>query len=151
MSELRRTPLFETHRALGAKVVEFGGWEMPVSYRGILEEHRAVRTGAGLFDVSHMGEVELRGPAAAAACQRLGTNDVGKLVDGQVQYTILCHPSGGTVDDVTLYRRSADRWFYCVNASNAVKDLAWIRDHAGGARITLRIARGVTIDLGEVW
>src|SRR6185436_10429088 len=79
---LARTPLYEQHRALGAKLVEFGGWEMPVSYRGILEEHRAVRTAAGLFDVSHMGEIEVLGPHAAATCQRLTTNDVRKLANG---------------------------------------------------------------------
>ena len=135
---LKRTPLYEVHRALGAKLVEFGGWEMPVSYRGILEEHRAVRGKVGLFDVSHMGEVELTGAAAAAACQRLTTNDVRRLADGQVQYTLICRYDGGVVDDVTLYRRSGDRWFFCVNASNIAKDAAWIREHAGDAQVTDR-------------
>jgi aminomethyltransferase len=135
---LRRTPLYDAHRALGARIVEFGGWEMPVSYRGILEEHRAVRTAAGLFDVSHMGEIEVRGASAGAVCQRLTTNDVRKLADGQVQYTILCHPDGGVVDDVTLYRHDAGRYFFCVNASNIAKDLAWIREHAGDAEIVDR-------------
>ena len=130
--DLRRTPLYDAHRALGARLVEFGGWEMPVSYRGILEEHRAVRTAAGLFDVSHMGEIEVRGASAGAVCQRLTTNDVRKLGDGQVQYTILCRPDGGVVDDVTLYRHEAGRYFFCVNASNIAKDLAWIREHAHG-------------------
>jgi len=134
----RRTPLYEAHRVRGARLVEFGGWEMPVSYRGILEEHRAVRTAAGLFDVSHMGEVEVRGATAGAVCQRLTTNDVRRLADGQVQYTILCHPDGGVVDDVTLYRHDAERFFFCVNASNAAKDLAWIREHAGAATIVDR-------------
>ncbi len=135
---LQRTPLYDAHRALGAKLVEFGGWEMPVSYRGILEEHRAVRRAVGLFDVSHMGEIEVTGPHAADACQRLTTNDVRKLADGQVQYTLLCRYDGGVVDDVTLYRRAADRFFFCVNASNIAKDLAWIQEHAGDATIVDR-------------
>jgi aminomethyltransferase len=135
---LRRTPLYEAHRALGAKLVEFGGWEMPVSYRGILDEHRAVRTAAGLFDVSHMGEIEVEGAAAGAVCQMLTTNDTRRLADGHVQYTLLCRPDGGVVDDVTLYRRGSERYFFCVNASNVAKDLAWIQDQAGGATIVDR-------------
>src|SRR5262249_16867866 len=122
---LQRTPLYEAHVALGAKLVEFGGWEMPVSYRGILDEHRAVRTAAGLFDVSHMGEIEVRGPDAAEVCQRLTTNDVRRLADGHVQYTLLLREDGGVVDDVTLYRVNAQRFFFCVNAGNIAKDLAW--------------------------
>jgi aminomethyltransferase len=135
---LRRTPLYDVHRALGARMVAFGGWEMPVHYRGILEEHRAVRGAVGLFDVSHMGEVELSGPRAGAACQALGTNDVRRLADGQVQYTLLCREDGGVVDDVTLYRHGPERFLFCVNAANVAKDLAWIRDHAGGATVTDR-------------
>ncbi len=131
-AELRRTPLYDMHRRLGAKLVEFGGWEMPVSYRGIVEEHRAVRTAAGLFDVSHMGEIEVSGPDAGALCQHLTTNDVRRLADGQVQYTLLCRPEGGVVDDVTLYRHGPARYFFCVNASNSAKDLAWISGHATG-------------------
>jgi aminomethyltransferase len=133
---LRRTPLWEAHRTLGAKLVEFGGWEMPVSYRGIVDEHRAVRGAAGLFDVSHMGEIEVRGSEAGAVCQALTTNDVRRLVDGHVQYTLLCRPDGGVVDDVTLYRHGPERYFFCVNASNAAKDLDWIRAHAGSATVT---------------
>jgi aminomethyltransferase len=137
---LARTPLYEQHQALGAKLVEFGGWEMPVSYRGIIEEHRAVRTAAGLFDVSHMGEIEVLGPHAGATCQRLTTNDVRKLANGHVQYTILCREDGGVVDDVTLYRIDDQRYFFCVNASNIAKDLAWIQEHAGDATIVDRSA-----------
>jgi aminomethyltransferase len=147
MAELQRTPLHDAHRALGARMVPFAGWEMPVSYRGILEEHRAVRTTVGLFDVSHMGEIEVRGPHAAAVCQRLGTNDVGKLVDGQVQYTLLCQPDGGVVDDVTLYRLGPEHFLYCVNASNADKDLAWIREHGGPATIVDRSAETALLAL----
>jgi glycine cleavage system T protein (aminomethyltransferase) len=121
-------------------MVEFGGWDMPVSYAGILEEHRTVREAIGLFDVSHMGEIELRGPRAGAACQRLTTNDVARLVDGQVQYTLLCREDGGVVDDVTLYRQGAERYFFCVNAGNIAKDLAWIEGHADGATVDDRSA-----------
>jgi len=135
---LRRTPLIEMHRALGAKLVEFGGWEMPVSYRGILEEHRAVRTAAGLFDVSHMGEIEVRGSHAADVCQGLTTNDVRRLQDGHVQYTVICHEDGGVVDDVTLYRLSPNRFFFCVNAGNTATVLAWIRAHAGPSEVVDR-------------
>jgi len=135
---LARTPLYDEHRALGARIVEFGGWEMPVSYRGIMEEHKAVRTAAGLFDVSHMGEIEVLGPHAAATCQRLTTNDVRKLANGHVQYTLLCREDGGVVDDVTLYRVNDQRYVFCVNAGNIAKDLAWIQEHAGEATIVDR-------------
>jgi len=135
VSALKRTPLYAAHQAAGAKLVEFGGWEMPVSYAGILDEHRAVRTAAGLFDVSHMGEFEISGPGAAGLCQRLTTNDVNLLVDGQVQYTLLCREDGGVVDDITLYRRAADRFLLCVNAGNIAKDWAWIQAHAEGVSV----------------
>jgi aminomethyltransferase len=144
---LQRTPLYEEHRALGAKLVEFGGWEMPVSYRGILEEHRAVRSAAGLFDVSHMGEIEVIGPHAAATCQRLTTNDVSRLANGYVQYTLLCREDGGVVDDVTLYRVNEQRFFFCVNASNIAKDLEWITSHAGAATVIDRSATTALIAL----
>ena len=141
---LQRTPLTDRHRALGAKLVEFSGWEMPVSYRGIIEEHHAVRSAAGLFDVSHMGEIEVVGPHAAATCQRLTTNDVRRLANGHVQYTLLCREDGGVVDDVTLYRVNGQRFFFCVNAGNIAKDLAWIESHAGAATV---IDRSVTTAL----
>jgi aminomethyltransferase len=119
-------------------MVDFAGWEMPVSYSGILEEHRAVRSAAGLFDVSHMGEVELRGPHALEAAQRLVTNDVARLGDGAALYAVVCKPDGGVVDDVIVTRLAADRMLICVNASNREKDVAWIRDHAGGAEVVDR-------------
>jgi aminomethyltransferase len=144
---LQRTPLTDCHRALGAKLVEFGGWEMPVSYRGIIEEHRAVRTAAGLFDVSHMGEIEVVGPHAAATCQRLTTNDVRRLANGHVQYTLLCREDGGVVDDVTLYRVNDQRFFFCVNAGNIAKDLAWIESQAGAAAVIDRSAATALIAL----
>jgi aminomethyltransferase len=130
-----RTPLHEKHVRAGARMVEFAGWEMPVQYAGILEEHAAVRTRVGLFDVSHMGEVVFRGPAALAALARLFTNDLGKVVDGQAQYGCLCRESGGIVDDVIVYRRSAEDLLVCVNAGTRTKDFEWLAAHAGGADV----------------
>lgn len=132
LSPLRRTPLYQLHVAAGARMVEFGGWEMPLQYQGIIAEHRAVRSAVGLFDVSHMGEVALRGPRAAEAVQRLVTNAVGKLDDGAAMYTVMCYPDGGIVDDCIVYRRAADDYMIVVNASNTGKDLAWMRENAGG-------------------
>ena len=126
---LKRTPLYAVHVKAGARMVPFGGWEMPVQYAGIVEEHRTVRGAVGLFDVSHMGEFEIAGPGAFAVLQRLTTNDVGALAAGQVQYSLLCYPDGGIVDDLTLYRLADDRFMLTVNASNIDKDWAWVTDH----------------------
>jgi aminomethyltransferase len=128
--ELKRTALYARHRAAGARMVDFAGWEMPLSYRGILDEHREVRSGAGTFDVSHMGVVELRGPQAAPLCQMLTTNDVGTLRDGRAQYSLLCNERGGILDDVVLYRLGDRRLVLVVNAANAETDIAWLREHA---------------------
>lgn len=125
---LKRTPLNQIHRKLGARMVEFGGWDMPVQYRGVIEEHLAVRNAAGLFDVSHMGEIEVRGKGALAFIQELTVNDASRLVNGQVQYSAMCYPHGGVVDDVTLYRFDEDHYFFCVNASNTEKDFAWMEE-----------------------
>ncbi|MCK6552988.1 glycine cleavage system aminomethyltransferase GcvT [Candidatus Binatia bacterium] len=135
---MKRTPLYSAQRAAGARFVDFGGWELPVQYTGIQDEHAAVRTRAGLFDVSHMGEIELRGPHAVAAAQELTVNDVGRLADGQAQYSLLCLPTGGVVDDIMVHRLAADRILLCVNAANVDKDLAWIREHAGAAEVVDR-------------
>jgi glycine cleavage system T protein (aminomethyltransferase) len=118
---------------MGARMVEFSGWEMPVQYTGPIEEHLAVRVHAGIFDVSHMGEVELIGPAAEENIQRLTSNDVRRLAVGQCFYSAITTPSGTFVDDVLVYRRGADHFFLCVNASNQEKDYHWIRDNARGA------------------
>ena len=115
-------------------MVPFGGWEMPVQYAGIIEEHRAVRAAVGCFDVSHMGEFEVEGSQAQAVLQRLTTNDVGALGVGQVQYSLLCYPDGGIVDDLTLYRLAPDHYMLTVNASNIDKDWRWVIEHGGGAR-----------------
>jgi aminomethyltransferase len=129
---LKRTPLYDAHRALGAKMVPFGGWEMPVQYQGIVAEHQAVRSAVGMFDVSHMGEVVFRGPRAREAVQRLVTNDVGKLKDNRALYTCMCYPDGGIVDDCIVYRRSAEDVLVVVNASNIDKDFAWMSEGAAG-------------------
>jgi aminomethyltransferase len=122
----KRTALFETHRALGAKLIPFGGWTMPVEYSGITSEHTAVRTAAGLFDVSHMGEFEVSGPRALELLQRLTCNDVSQLADGQAQYSALPTPEGTVIDDLLVYRRSAEHFMLVVNAANIQEDLAWI-------------------------
>lgn len=131
----QRTPLYDTHVRAKARMVEFAGWEMPVQYAGILEEHEAVRTRVGVFDVSHMGEVVFRGPKAFAALSRAFTNDLAKAQDGQAQYGCLCRDSGGIVDDVVVYRRSAEDLLVCVNAANRAKDFGWLSEHAGGADV----------------
>jgi aminomethyltransferase len=136
VSGLKRTPLHDAHRALGGRMVPFAGFEMPVQYGSILEEHAAVREAAGLFDVSHMGEIFLSGPAAVASVERLVTCPVDSLKPGRVRYGLLCNEDGGVVDDVTVYRLAEDRLFLCVNASNIEKDYRWIVRHAQpGARV----------------
>jgi aminomethyltransferase len=119
---LKRTPLFELHRSFGARMVDFGGWEMPVEYSGIREEHRAVRERAGLFDVSHMGEFEVEGSDALAFLQRITSNDVSKISPGRVQYTGMLTPRGTFVDDLLVYARGANRYLLVVNAGNTPKD-----------------------------
>src|SRR3712207_4360856 len=126
--ELRRTPLYDEHKSLGARLVDFSGWEMPVQYEGIKAEHRAVRERVGLFDVSHMGELVFRGPDAEEAVQRLVTRDVSRLEEGQAGYSAVCYEDGGTVDDVLVYRRPED-FLVVVNASNREKDLAHFREN----------------------
>jgi glycine cleavage system T protein (aminomethyltransferase) len=129
---LKRTPLHARHAALGARLVPFAGWEMPVQYTGIREEHLAVRAHAGLFDVSHMGEVETSGPDAEAFLQRLLSNDVTKVAPGGAQYSLLCREDGGVLDDLFTYRLAGDRFLTVTNAANHVRDLAWLRAHAQG-------------------
>src|SRR5207249_5040424 len=126
---LKRTPLHAAHVRLGARMVGFGGWDMPVQYTGIVEEHRTVRAAVGCFDVSHMGEFEFRGPDATRALQRLTTNDVAALQPGQVQYSLLCTEHGGIVDDLTLYRLADDAFMMTVNAANIDKDWSWATGH----------------------
>ena len=133
---LKRTALNATHRASGAKMVDYCGWDMPVEYSGITREHLAVRTAAGLFDVSHMGEIEVRGPQALALLQYVTSNDVSRLQDGQAQYTALMLPNGSAIDDCVLHRFSPHHYFLCVNAANTDKDFAWIaRCNSFGAEV----------------
>jgi len=119
---LLKTPLNAVHRSLGAKMVDFGGWDMPVEYKGVIEEHRAVRKGVGLFDVSHMGELKVRGPQALELVQRVTINDASKLKLGQAQYSALLYGHGGFVDDILVHKVADEYYFLCVNASNQDKD-----------------------------
>jgi aminomethyltransferase len=129
---LKRTPLYEAHVAAGAKLVPFAGFQMPVQYEGVRVEHLAVRSACGVFDVSHMGEVETFGPEAAALLQRLLSNDVSKLAVGGAQYSVLCREDGGILDDLFTYRLADDRYLTVTNAANHERDLAWFQEHARG-------------------
>ena len=132
MSATRKTALNPVHRAMGAKMVEFNGWEMPVEYPsagGIIAEHNAVRTGAGVFDVSHMGDIRLAGPEALAAVQHISMNDASRLALGQAQYSALLYPQGTFVDDVVVHRLGEDEYLLVINAGTREKDFAWVRDH----------------------
>ena len=130
---IKQTAFNHIHRQLGAKVVEFAGYEMPVQYGGIIDEHMAVRTSAGLFDVSHMGEFEIRGLDALALVQKITTNDASKLREGKVQYSAMCYPDGGIVDDLLVYR-FGDHFMFVVNAANLAKDFDWIMSCRGAMR-----------------
>jgi aminomethyltransferase len=132
----RRTPLFERHVAMGARIVEFGGWEMPVQYSGIVDEHNAVRTAAGLFDISHMGEIEVKGRDALAFLQHIATQDVAAIGEGLSNYALLCRPDGGIVDDIFIYHLP-DGYMVVVNASNIEKDFAWMLDNMRGFDVEL--------------
>jgi aminomethyltransferase len=129
---LKQTPLYPLYERYGAKTIDFGGWELPVYFSGIQKEHEAVREKAGLFDVSHMGEVVVSGPDALRFLQYLTTNDVSRLRAGQAQYSLMCYPDGGVVDDLLVYRLADDRFMLVVNAANIDKDLDWLHKHAEG-------------------
>jgi aminomethyltransferase len=132
MNAPKRTVLFDLHQKLGARMTVFGGFEMPVSYSGIIEEHLAVRNSAGIFDLSHMGEFEISGPHALATLERAFTNSAARLKQGQAQYTIMCAEDGGTIDDLIVYRLGPERYLLCVNASNIEADREWIVELNGG-------------------
>jgi aminomethyltransferase len=142
-----KTPLYETHLKYGGKIVEFGGWLLPVQYDSILAEHRAVREKAGLFDVSHMGEVTVKGPEALAFLQKVVTNDVAKIADGQVQYTPMCYPDGGTVDDLLIYRYGPDDYLLVINAANIAKDWGWLQENGGEFDVALDNVSAATAEL----
>jgi aminomethyltransferase len=132
---MQQTELYRSHERLGAKFIEFAGWEMPVEYSGSRKESIAVRTSAGLFDVSHMGEIAIIGRDSATFCQRITTNDISKLRNFQAQYTILCNHEGGVIDDVIIYKYSDEYFLMCVNAVNAAKDLEWIGSIEGEFKV----------------
>ncbi|HVY71572.1 MAG TPA: glycine cleavage system aminomethyltransferase GcvT, partial [Verrucomicrobiae bacterium] len=129
-ASLSRTPLFDWHLRHGARMVPFAGWEMPVQYTGILEEHRATRTAAGLFDVSHMGEAFVSGSQAVEFLDHVATNRISDLAVGRARYTLLCTPDGGVVDDIIVYRTGPQAFLLCLNAGNTPSDVAWLKKHA---------------------
>lgn len=132
MTELKRTPLFEVYKKYGGKTIDFGGWELPVQFSSIKEEHEAVRTKAGLFDVSHMGEIEVKGTDSLNYLQKMMTNDISKIKNGGAQYTAMCYENGGTVDDLLVYKIEDNHYLLVVNASNIEKDYKWLEDHVEG-------------------
>jgi aminomethyltransferase len=126
---MQRTPLAERHEARGAKMVDFAGWYMPVQYSGIIDEHKTVRSAAGLFDLGHMGQVAVDGRDALAFLNFVATNDVSRLEPGAAHYSLLCYPDGGVIDDIIIYRRpSGEGYFVCINASNTDKDVSWLQE-----------------------
>ncbi len=129
---MKRTPLYDAHVALNARLVDFTGWEMPIQYSGVVDEYQAVRTAAGLFDVCHMGRISVQGGAALAFLQRVTTNDVARLGIGESHYSMLCNPQGGILDDVFLYRPSTQDYLVCANASNRDKIVSWLHTQHGG-------------------
>jgi aminomethyltransferase len=147
MAEVQQTPLYETHVASGGKIVEFGGWLLPVQYSSILEEHQAVRERAGLFDVSHMGEVSVRGVEALDYLNHLVTNDVSRLVVNQIQYSPMCYPDGGTVDDLLIYMYSDTHYLLVINAANIDKDWHWLQENSTGFAVKLENLSNKTAQL----
>src|SRR3954466_12292841 len=135
---LKRTALHDRHASAGAKLVPFAGWEMPVQYTGIRSEHVAVRTGAGVFDVSHMGEIETAGPGAEAFLQRILSNDVSKIADNGAQYSVLTKEDGGVLDDLFTYKLGESHYLTVTNAANHFKDLAWFTKQAQSFDVTLQ-------------
>ena len=143
----KKTPLYEEHVKQGGKIVDYAGWLLPVQYEGLVQEHEAVRNAVGLFDVSHMGEITVKGKDALAFINYLMTNDITTLVDNQIIYTFMCRPSGGVVDDLLVYRFGPEDFYLVVNASNADKDYAWINEQKGNFEVELE---NISDDVGEV-
>lgn len=146
MSQLKRTPLFEVYKDYGGKTIDFGGWELPVHFSSIKDEHEAVRTKAGLFDVSHMGEIEVKGPDSLPFLQKVMTNDISKLKDGGAQYTAMCYENGGTIDDLLVYKMAEDDYLLVVNASNTDKDYDWLKQHVEG-NVTMK---NISPEMGQL-
>lgn len=148
MSEnLKKTPLNQKHYDLGAKMVDFGGWDMPVQYSGILEEHKAVRTKCGLFDVSHMGEVWVRGADSTDYINYLISSDISNMKTGQIKYGVLMMPTGKAVDDLLVYKYDDEKYLIVINASNTDKDFAWMKDHKGDFKVEVK---NQSADFGEI-
>ncbi len=143
----KKTPLYEEHVKLGGNVVDYAGWYLPIQYEGLVQEHEAVRNKVGLFDVSHMGEITVKGKDALAFVDYLMTNDISQIVDNQIIYTFMCQPDGGVVDDLLVYRFSEDDFYLVVNASNSDKDYKWISDHKGDFDVELE---NISDTVGEV-
>lgn len=137
MENLKKTHLHNTYKQYGGKLVEFGGWEMPIQFEGIISEHEAVRCDAGLFDVSHMGEVDIKGSEAFAFVQNLVTNDIAVLKDNQILYTFMCYSNGGVVDDLLVYKYSAEHYYLVINAGNIEKDVKWMIDNKGAYNVEI--------------
>nr|WP_277999009.1 glycine cleavage system aminomethyltransferase GcvT [Moorella sulfitireducens] len=144
---MKKTPLYEEHIAAGARMVEFGGWLMPLQYTGIIEEHRQVRNCTGLFDVSHMGEIVIKGPDAFKLVQKLITNDAARARGDRVIYSPMCYPDGGVVDDLLVYPQGEGEYLLVVNAGNIEKDVAWLRDNAAGLAVEVRDISPATAQL----
>lgn len=145
--EAKKTPLYDEHVKQGGKVVDYAGWYLPVQYEGLVAEHEAVRNAVGLFDVSHMGEITIKGKDALAFVDYLMTNDISKVVDNQIVYTFMCSPDGGVVDDLLVYRLAHDDYYLVVNASNTAKDYKWILDQKGNFDVEIT---NISDTVGEV-
>jgi len=137
MSELKRTVLYDVHKEIGSKLFEFCGWEMPLEYEGMIKEHEIVRNSAGLFDVSHMGEVSIEGKEASTFIQNLVTNDISNLRDNEVIYTPMCYENGGVVDDLLVYKFNEQKFLLVINAGNIDKDINWIQKNSEGYEVNI--------------
>ena len=146
-TELKTTPFYNIHKELGAKLVPFAGWDMPIQYKGVIQEHLCVRNGVGIFDVSHMGEMDIRGKESKKLLQKLVTNDIEKMLDHSILYTVMCYEDGGVVDDLLVHRFSEDHYFLCVNAANSDKDFQWVRKIAAAYDVTVSDTSAETAQL----
>jgi aminomethyltransferase len=147
LENLKKTPLYNTYKEYGGKLVEFGGWEMPIQFEGIIIEHEAVRCAAGIFDVSHMGEVEIKGVDAFKFVQNLVTNDIELLKNNQILYTFMCYPNGGVVDDLLVYKFSSEHFYLVINAGNIEKDFEWMVDKKGSNNVEIVNSSSVVAEI----
>ncbi|MGI6584718.1 MAG: glycine cleavage system aminomethyltransferase GcvT [Gracilibacteraceae bacterium] len=147
MSEPKKTSLYDAHVKCGGRIIDFAGWALPVQYEGITAEHQAVRNNAGMFDVSHMGEVEVKGTQATDFLQNLVTNDVSKMNENQIIYAMMCYPNGGIVDDLLIYKHTNNFYLLVINASNVEKDFQWMKDNIGSYDVELK---NISEDVSEI-